>query len=399
MKTAVIYDKWLHQFGGAEVVAVTMAEILLKCGWKVTFISGQNVNPSKIKEKLSIDLEKVEFHTVWNDEDRLKRIVEDKDLFINLSFMDYGYAYAKKNIYYTHFPTPIRNFLFNATLAFFKATGLHALLPTNLRQRISDRTRAGIFFDMSKRLSSYDVILANSKYTKKWIKNYWNMDSQVLYPPINIVDSRLRGNDNQNHGKDLKLSSSGLTRGSRNNWITSIGRFFTLGHGKKQEILIDAFKKLTSLADIDWQLHLIGGLGGEASSIKFMKQLKTMAKGYPIYFHINVNHNEVGNVLSQSKIYWHATGFGENEDKNPMAFEHFGIAPVEAIGAGCIPLLYNGGGLPEIIEKVGLQKEKYLFNTIGDLVEKTLAISPDTIKPINFFSVTQFATDFKRYIL
>ena len=96
-----------------------------------------------------------------------------------------------------------------------------------------------------------------------------------------------------------------------------------------------------------------------------------MAQGYPIYFHFNASRSEVEEILLKSKIYWHASGYGEDAERDPIKFEHFGIAPIEAISAGCIPILFNGGGLAEIIELLGFDEGLNLFSTIDDLVENT----------------------------
>lgn len=350
-KTAVVYDKWLHQFGGAEMVACTIAKILKEQGWDVTFVSGKYVHLHKIKDKFGIDLSDIPFYEVWNHENRLRKLVEGKDLFVNLSFMDYSYGYAKRNIYYTHFPTPIRGPLFNMPLEIAHITGLHVLLPKQLRERVYNRIRAGIYFDMDKRLASYDLILANSKFTRKWIRRYWNLESAVLYPPVS--------------------NDVGKIHAHKKKWICSLGRFFTLGHGKRQEVLIDAFRKLYDQGLTDWELHLMGGVGDEPSTHRFMDILKAKAKGYPVIFHLNVPKVEVMEVLSTSRIYWHATGYGESETSNPMAFEHFGIAPVEAIESGCVPVLFNKGGLREILEQYGLPLTDHAFDDIDGLVSKT----------------------------
>jgi hypothetical protein len=102
---AVVYDKWLHSLGGGEVVACSIAKILKDKGFKVLFISGKRVLPEVILEKFKIDLKGIEFKQVWNDETALKKLVKDKDLFVNISFMDYSIGVARRNIYYANFPT------------------------------------------------------------------------------------------------------------------------------------------------------------------------------------------------------------------------------------------------------------------------------------------------------
>jgi glycosyltransferase involved in cell wall biosynthesis len=50
-----------------------------------------------------------------------------------------------------------------------------------------------------------------------------------------------------------------------------------------------------------------------------------------------------------ASIYWHATGYGCDHDREPSKLEHFGMSIVEAMSAGAVPLAYNGGGPREII--------------------------------------------------
>lgn len=411
MKSAIIYDKWLSGLGGGEVVACTMATTLRDNGYEVTLVSQDTVSPDEIKSKLGIDIEGIKLSTQLPTTNYQLPI----DLFINTSFMDYTYGFAKKNIYYVHFPTvsnkSLLNFVsksyglkglykkylstfpsgfFNYVLTFFKITKLHRFLSPSLKERIDDRLRAGIYHNLPSRLKSYQIFVTHSKYVKRWIKKAWGINAQVLYPPVNL------------------LTTNYQLQTTKKNWICSLGRFFTLGHGKKQEIMIEAFKKIISNNQYpitsDLQLHLIGGVGEEPSSIRFIEKLMESAKGYPIFFHLNVARDEVEDVLLKSKIYWHAAGFGEDPEKDPIKFEHFGIAPIEAISAGCVPILFNGGGLTEIVDKLGLSKDKHLFNSVEELIEKTKLLMNETLpkttqeKVIKLFSKERFASEFLKLI-
>lgn len=491
-KTAVVYDKWLSSLGGGEVVACNVADILKKNGYEVIFVTGKKVPLSVIKERFNIDLEGIRFIEIWNDETMLKKIVQGKDLFINLSFMDYSYGYAKKNIYYVHFPTEayldLKGKIFNeiilpfaskivkpvefikepsaiemknhylsyliesqikiaftyldegktyllkfsifyenfytslvnrlgtkidggeiidkeikidsyhnvvhfyskikpnsstiyltlnpyppkSKLHLFPKNKVYLLYPRIITwklpkliydvfyNRINTRLRAGLFINILERLKSYDLILCNSEFTKKWVRIYWKREAKVLYPPV-----------------DLLFEKYNLSKIKKNNWICSVGRFFTLGHGKKQEVLIEAFKKLYDRGYKNWQLHLVGGVGNEPSSQEFVKILRKQARGYPIFFHFNAPRKKVEQVLLKSKIYWHATGYGENEKKKPIKFEHFGIAPIEAISGGCVPILYKGGGLVSIIDNLRLSsnlKKLLLFKSKNELMQNTISV-------------------------
>lgn len=259
-------------------------------------------------------------------------------------------------------------------------------LINKIQSKFNSKMRAGLFKNSQERINKYQLIFSNSEYTKKWIKKYWHREATVLYPPVDLVKS------------DLRIK--------KQNYICSVGRFFTLGHGKKQEIMIEAFKKLYDQGVNNWELHLAGGLGQEATSIGYAENLKKLSKNYPIYFHFNESRQFIENLYLESKIYWHAAGYGENPKKNPIKFEHFGITPIEAISGGCVPVLFNGGGLSEVVKLLNLDPELHLFDTVNELVTNTQKIIDKNIQlPENItkqlealFGLERFKKQFKEII-
>jgi glycosyltransferase involved in cell wall biosynthesis len=79
-------------------------------------------------------------------------------------------------------------------------------------------------------------------------------------------------------------------------------------------------------------------------------------------------------LLQSAKIYWHATGFAEDETTHPERMEHFGITTVEAMAAGCVPVVINKGGHPEIIQH-GVNG--FLWNTREELKQYTTVLIQD----------------------
>ncbi len=309
----------------------------------------------------------------------IKFIPKSLTVYLNLNFENLaGYHLIEEEKVYLFYPkiylSRLPNFLFS-----------------NIGQRIITRLRAGIFINVLERLNTYQAVVTYSFFAWKWIKKYWNMDAKVIAPPVDLLYKRYQ-----------------LKGVKKNNWICSVGRFFTLGHGKKQEILIDAFKKLYDKGVQKWELHLVGGLGDEPTSIDFFRYLKEKSKGYPVFFHLNASRQEVEDVYLKSKIYWHATGFGEDKNYQPIKFEHFGIAPVEAISARCIPILFNGGGLPEIIQILNLDKDKHLFQSIDNLVNHTIYFQNKLNQKLNwqfifeqlekYYSLKAFKNNFDKLI-
>lgn len=233
-------------------------------------------------------------------------------------------------------------------------TGVKRLIHNKHTQRFTNRFRSGYYNNVIDRINSYQKIIVHSQYVKVWTKKLWKRNASVIYPPVEMLF------------EENKIPK-------KQKMICSLGRFFqpSHGHSKRQDILIDAFIKFHKQGHTDWQLHLIGGLDSNKENNEYFKKLKEKSKNYPIHFHVNAPRKTVEEILLKSKIYWHATGYKVNEKKHPEKLEHFGIAPIEAISAGCIAILYNGGGLKEIIETLGLPN-KHLFNNAAELVKNTV---------------------------
>jgi len=263
---------------------------------------------------------------------------------------------------------------------------VHSPFLNPLFSKLNSFLRSGYYSNIDTRVQNFNSVIANSQYTQKWIKKYWDASSTVLYPPISLV------RPNQ------KIT--------KKNQICSVGRFFTLGHGKKQEIMIEAFKKLCNQGLKNWELHLAGGLGLESTSQTYSKKLKEISNDYPIFLHFNESRQFIENLYLKSKIYWHAAGYSENPNKNPIKFEHFGITPIEAMSANCIPILFNGGGLSEVIKLLKLDSKLHLFNTIDELVTNTqkiinynLKLSPNINQQLeSLFGLKRFREQFKKII-
>ncbi|HKP03538.1 MAG TPA: glycosyltransferase family 4 protein [Chthoniobacterales bacterium] len=150
--------------------------------------------------------------------------------------------------------------------------------------------------------------------------------------------------------------------------ILSVGRFFDVG-SKCQDALIEAFRELDGQG---WSLHLAGAIyQGETRYAMYDKCLR-LAEGLSVKFYPNASRAEIGRLYSECLCYWHGAGIGADPLTEPEKFEHFGITVVEAMAAGCLPLVLAQGGPSEIVTS---GHDGWTFETTAELTERTLHLA------------------------
>ncbi len=313
------FDPYLDSLGGGERYTLTLAEYFCRNHQVDIFWDGLDLK-DKIRNQLSIDLEKARFvKNIFSEKNLFKKIIETRkyDFIFYLSDGSFPFSIAGKNI--LHFQFPFSNF-------------------------------DGKYLLNRVRLKCFSNIVVNSFFTKKFIDKTYGVDSKVIYPPVDI---------------------RAFQEGNKKNIILTVGRF---SKNKKQEIMINSFINLVNRGLKDWEFHLVGGLLD--SDALFFRKLETMAKSYPIKMVANSSFRQIRELYSEAKIYWHAAGFGEDVTRNPEFFEHFGISCVEAMASGAVPIVFNGGGLREIITN----ESGILWNNELELQEFTESLINDEKK-------------------
>jgi len=189
------------------------------------------------------------------------------------------------------------------------------------------------------KLFRIDKIVCNSCFTKKVIDSEYGVESVVIYPPVDVAKIKPK---------------------RKENLILVASRFSSLMQSKHQDKLIEAFKKMGLH---NWKLILAGGT--EVGATQFVKKLEKMAKGLAVEIIKSPRFVQLKELYGRAKIFWSASGFGENEKKNPEKVEHFGITVVEAMAAGAVPVVFAAGGHKEIVD------ESLLWKSLPELREKT----------------------------
>jgi glycosyltransferase involved in cell wall biosynthesis len=154
-----------------------------------------------------------------------------------------------------------------------------------------------------------------------------------------------------------------------------VGRFFLpgTGHNKKQLEMVGAFRRLVESGGAGgWEFHLVGGCSPEHRP--YLDEIRAAAAGLPVVVHADAPGAELRALYARASIFWHAAGLGEDPDRHPDRFEHFGITTVEAMSAGAVPVVIDAAGQVEIVEQGA---SGYRFAGVDGLVSHTRHLIAD----------------------
>jgi len=363
---AAIYDPYLDTLGGGERYCLSVAEILLKNKYKVDIFWSGNQDILLIAEKrFNLNLKDISlvpdiFGLVPKNID----LIEDANLeTIHSRPIPALNLFQKiKSIYQKYKVLSQYDLIFylsdgSIPLLFSKKNLLHVQVPLILKENYFDK------FLNSFKTKFIDEVVCNSQFTSKFLNNFPKDKLTILHPPVDVE----------------KFSSSE----TKENIILSVGRFDNILNAKKQDVLIEAFKKINqNNRDLKWKLILMGGSRDLPEKNHYLIHLKKLATSLPIEFIVNPEFNQLREIYSKSKIYWHAAGFGVDEYLHPEQTEHFGMTVVEAMDSGLVPLVVAKGGLTEIVTE---SVNGFTWQTIDELVAKTqiLIVTPTDIEKIS----------------
>lgn len=373
MKISLYIANIAYKFGGTESYTANLIEALqtINKDFSISIITEYYVNtnkltPEQMAERLNdaygvnVSSEKLEVIYIQTKENKdrfeyarfekkLQKITKAFDLFIYCS-RGLLTGKAKKNIAVIHFPME-------------KKITFPAYQKYPFLRPLAKKTDKNFKY-------GYDFFIPNSNFTSYWLKQKWNVQDdkiKVLYPPVTLISKIAEKNKKQ---------------------ILVCSR---IEKSKKIEELIKAYSSSAFLNE-NCVLTIAGSIKNEAPEYK--EYLLGLNKN--VRFVFEPSHSEIEALYAESFIFWHAKGFGE---ENPYNMEHFGITTVEAMSAGCIPVVINKGGQCEIVtDDCG-----YKWDSLEQLVTYTEEIyknlmeaerkAANCIERSKVFSKEQFAKD------
>lgn len=303
MKRAGIHNPYWDSLGGGERYTTAFVKLLLDNCWQVDIQWPHDISRD-INNRFGIDISSANYVSQLS--------THNYQLVFWLSDGSLPISFSPKTV--VHFQFPFQNVNGNSPFNFLK--------------------------------SRFYKFVSNSKFTKQTVDKEYNVNSTVIYPPI-----------------DTSL----FTPGQKQNIILYIGRFSNLTQLKGQNTLIESFKHIYNKIPA-WKLVLAGGttVGTNQSTID---KLRKSSANLPIEIITDPSFKKIQDLCSVAKIFWSASGYSADK---AIQTEHFGITVVEAMSAGAVPIITNLGGHKEIVD---YSQNGYLWDTPSQLESLTLELT------------------------
>ncbi len=332
-----IYDHAFHMIGGAQKYGLTMAAALRDL-FDITILANKDVRLEDFRDWYGLDLsgcgvravpipyyeERSTFHLdpafvtrkIQNPFHPVGLASGDYDVFVNNSMNEMVYPLSNISVLVCHFP--------------------------------ERRPRSYFYADR------YTTTITNSLYTAGWVEAKWKYRPHLqIYPPVDI-DGAAAGR-------------------ARKKTILSVARFEPEGTKRQREMAL-AFLKLGRdwpEAVGGWRLILAGGSPPDNCYLAELERLTAGRTEGAIEIRANILLPELASLYRESTLFWHLCGLTHDD---PSEIEHFGMTTVEAMQNGLVPLVYDGGGLREIVDH-GVNG--FRVRTTADLLDGTIKLLLD----------------------
>lgn len=326
MKKKVLVVDWLDLYGGAEKVITEIDQIFnFEKYYALTDVRKEEEKHKFFKNNPEINTTKLQFFgkyfryllPLFPFFVNQIRIDNDADIIISSSH-NIAKGINKSNVSQKHI-----SYIQSRNLKYIWDEEQLKIYFGDLRFLIQPFVNYLRAYDV-KSAQKPDVLIANSIFQKKWIKEHYNRDSVVIYPPV-----------------DLSLFQF---YPKKENYYVAVGRFAKM---KRFDLLIKAFNQMP-----DKKLILIGD--GE-----LMNSFKSLAKS-------NIKFT---GFLSSEKVYEYVK---KAQASVYVGIEDFGIAAVESQSAGTPVIAYKIGGTGETIihKKTGYLYDQQTDNCIINAIHE-----------------------------
>jgi glycosyltransferase involved in cell wall biosynthesis len=360
LKVSIYNEPRGSGIGGSEFVAALLAEAFGKDHQVDLYHRIPSLTVEKLASNSGTDLNNVQLHCIDlpDIESQLSRrnplshykqsqkflagLSEGYDIFVAIMHGVPPFSHAKKNALICLFPTP--------TAPYVKPEG-------EVDVELARKRPARYLYQSwawKKRMATYQLKTAISDFSRSWARKRWGIECEIVYPPVDIAFRRVE----------------------KDKIILSVGRFAldSEGHTKKQKEMLGVYSSMNGERTLAWKYFCVGGLGATPEHKAYFEKLSALAAPSGAQLVANIGRGELKGLYERASIFWHAAGYGEDQNTRPIFVEHFGISTVEAMAAGCVPVVINKGGQPEIVEH-GVNG--FVWETLDELCNYTTRLIND----------------------
>ena len=366
MKIAIIHD-WLVNWGGAENVTSEINKIFPEADifTTVNFLTKENRERFAAKNIYTTEIQGYPFAKKFYQLylSKMPMAIEKLDLSEYDLIISASHAVAKgvitgpNQLHICYCYTPIRyawdmkwEYIENSPLKIWPFKNYMEMVLFNLRN-----------WDV-RNSNQVDYFTAISHFTADRIKKYYNRNSDIIKPPVNVNGFEISTKEREN----FYLTASRLVE------------------YKKIDIIIEAFNKMP-----EKKLVVIGA-GGEFKKLKKIAGINIELLGYQPF-------EELKNYMQKARGFIFA------------AKEDFGLVPVEAQACGTPVIAFGeAGSLDTVITPqrdsknyTGVFFDKQTPESIIDAIKKFEKMTFDPLncrKNAEDFSVEKFDENFRNYV-
>ena len=202
-----------------------------------------------------------------------------------------------------------------------------------------------------------DYFVTISEYARELIKKYYKRDAVVVHPPVEVEDFKYKNGPVENYY---------IVTSRQVNW-------------KRLDLAVKACLKLG-------RPLLVIGEGPEHKELIKMAKDSELIKFYPL-----MQKKELVKYLASAKGYLFPS------------LEPFGIAPVEALSAGCPVIAFGEGGACDYVKdgENGVLFDKQTVSSLSDGIlkfEKMKFVREKVVESVQDFGVKRFDSEIKDFI-
>ncbi len=212
------------------------------------------------------------------------------------------------HISYCHVPT---QYYWQMYDEYMKDPGFGKLNPVvRAIFRVAVKPLRAADYKAAKRVDKFVTI---SEYARELMRKYYDRESEIIHPPVDTIDFSIKVLKSQGRGNTQVVENYYIVTSRQVNW-------------KRLDIAVEACKELGR------ELVVVGE-GPEHNS------LVKLAKNVPsVRFLPLIEKKELAEILGRAKGYLFPS------------LEPFGIAPVEALSAGCPVIALGRGGALDYVK-------------------------------------------------